>query len=212
MAGPHRHILRIGVTGGIGSGKSTACRIFRRHGVPVISADAVAREITDSNPSVRKKIIRLLGPQAYDARGRMNRPFVASRLFGNRRIQRSINSFIHPLVLGEIRRTIRRYGEARRRAVVVEAALIYEAGADKFLDLVIMLEASRQKSIQRIQKRDGLTLEAVRRRIASQWSTNRKKQKADIIIRNDGTTAELGRKIRFLLAIFRLIPGRRTHV
>ncbi len=212
MAGPPRHILRIGVTGGIGSGKSTACRVFQSRGIAVISADKIAREITETNPSVRKKIIRLLDPGAYDAHGRMNRPFVASRLFGNRRIQRSINAIVHPLVLREIQRRIRHLEKARRKAVVVEAALIFEAGADKALDLVIVLETSRKQSIQRIQKRDGLSAEAVKRRMRSQWSTKRKKQKADIVIRNNGTRTELGRKIRFLLAIFNLIPGGRIHV
>lgn len=208
----HRHILRIGVTGGIGSGKSTACRIFRKHRIPVIEADKIAREITDANPSVRKSIFRLLGPKAYDAQGRLNRPYVAGRLFGNRRIQRSINAIVHPPVLKEIQRRIGVCDKAGQRAVVVEAALIFEAGADKFLDLVIVLETAKKESIRRIRKRDGLSVSAVKRRMASQWSTDRKRQKADVVIRNNGTTAELEKKIRFLLAVVRLIHGGSIHV
>lgn len=211
MSSSHRHILRIGVTGGIGSGKSTACRIFRRHGVPVIEADEVAREITDSNPSVRRKILRVLGPQAYRSNGRLNRPFVASRLFGNRRIQRAINGIVHPPVLREINRRMRAHERAGKRAVVVEAALIFESGADKFLDIVIVLDVAKRKSISRIRNRDGLSVEAVKRRIASQWSSKRKKERADILIRNNGTVVDLRKKIRFLLEMFRLIPGRSIH-
>ena len=199
------------MTGGIGSGKSTVCRILQQHGIPIISADEIAKEITDSQPSVRKKITALLGPQAYDERGRLNSPFVASRLFGHRRIQRAVNAIVHPHVLREIRRRIRVREHARRRAVVVEAALIYEARLDKFLDLVIVVDANQNRSIVRIRRRDGLSVADVRRRMASQWSNKRKRDKADILIRNNGTIADLRRTIGFVFEMVRSMPKRRPH-
>jgi dephospho-CoA kinase len=211
VARPSRHILRIGVTGGIGSGKSTACRIFKRLGTPVISADEIAKQIADSHPTVRKEIIGVLDPKAYDVRRRLNRPYVASRLFGNKRIQRSINAILHPRVLKEIQRRIRVYEERGRRLVVVEAALIFEAGMEKLLDLVIVIETKQRTAIQRVKKRDDMNQAAVKRRIASQWSITRKRKRADIVLRNDGTAADLRKKIRFLLEMFRLFHKGRPH-
>lgn len=208
---PSRHILRIGVTGGIGSGKSTACRILDRYGIPVISADEIAKEIADSHPTVREQIIGVLDPEAYDAHGRLNRPYVASRLFGNKRIQRSINAILHPRVLKEIRRRIRIHERAGRRVVVVEAALVFEAGVENILDLVIVIETKQLTAIRRVQERDNMTPGAVRRRMASQWSNARKREKADILLRNDGTVADLRKKIRFLLEIFELLRKGRPH-
>jgi len=206
-----RHILRIGVTGGIGSGKSTACHILKKHGIPVISADEIAKQIADSRPIVRKQIIGVLGPNAYDVRGRLNRSYVASRLFGNKRIQRSINAVLHPRVLIEIRRRIRSHEKTGHRAVVVEAALIFEAGMEELLDLVIVVETKQRTAIQRVQKRDTMSRAAVRRRIASQWSVTRKREKADIVLRNDGTVADLRKKIQFLLEMVRLIRKGRPN-
>jgi len=211
VAGSPNHILRIGVTGGIGSGKSTVCRILKQHGIPVISADEIAKEITDSHPPVRKKIIAVLGPQAYDAQGRLNRPYVASRLFGHRRVQRAVDAIVHPHVLREIQRRIRILAKVGQRVVVVEAALIYEARVDRFLDLVVVVDAVHKRTIRRIRKRDGLSAAEVRRRIASQWNNRRKRDKADILIRNDGTIADLRKKVRFLLKMVRLMPKGSLH-
>ena len=106
MAGK-THFLAIGVTGGIGSGKTEVCRIFGRLGVPILSADAIAKEISNYDPRVKELLKRLLGPRAYTSDGVLDRSFVASRVFTNKAVQRKVNAIIHPRVEEEVEREFR---------------------------------------------------------------------------------------------------------
>ncbi len=204
-------MLKIGVTGGIGSGKSTVCRMFARHGIPVLSADQIARELIDTNPVVRKQVVRLLGPLAYRGKGKLDRSYVAARVFASRRIQRAINRITHPRVLKEIAAAFRALERKGHDIAVVEAALIFEAGMDESLDAVIVVDADRRTRIRRIQQRDGASAAEVRRRMAAQWSSRQKTDRADIVVTNNGTKRDLQKKMQFLLKTLRLIARSGTH-
>jgi dephospho-CoA kinase len=192
LASTNKHILKIGVTGGIGSGKTVVCDIFARFGVPVLHSDEVAKELTQSNTAIRKKLITFLGTEAYLSDGTLNRQFVASKIF----------SVIHPQVEKERERRIKELMKQGHRLFIVEAALIYEAELDKKLDAVVVVDAEESTRIARVRKRDAVPEENVRARIHAQLDVNTKLEKADYVIHNNDTLEDLESKVRFLYTLF----------
>ncbi|MBM4161841.1 MAG: dephospho-CoA kinase [Ignavibacteria bacterium] len=202
-------MLRIGVTGGIGSGKSFVCSAFARLGVPVLSADLLAKELMHNDPALRRKVLALLGSSAYDSDGSLNRQSVAAKIFSNETLRARINAAVHPRVVHQLDRQLGKLEREGRSMAIVEAALIYEAGYDKRLDVVVVVDANERVRIQRLMDRDKMTADEVRRRIRSQWSTAQKAEKADYVIRNNGSLEELETNVRFLHSLFTLISGKR---
>ena len=197
-----RRFIAIGITGGIGSGKTEVCKIFERMGVPVLSADSIAKEISNYDPRVKQLLVKLLGPQAYTSEGVLDRPFVASKVFSSESVQKKINAIIHPRVEDEVQS---RFSEMERSGTpigIVEAALIYEAGLDRLLDAVVVVDAAEENRINRVINRDTSTKSAVLDRIKSQMDPSAKLKKADYIVHNDGTIEELEQRVRFLYSIF----------
>ena len=196
------HILRIGVTGGIGSGKSLVCSLFARLGVPVLSADQLAKELMVQDGELKMAIAKLLGASAYEPDGSLSREYIASKIFSNKSLQKKINSLVHPRVEERLDREIARLERQGKRMAIVEAALIYEAGYDKRLDIVVVVDADEGERVRRVAYRDSVREEEVRKRVQSQWSPSRKVQKADYVIRNDGSVEELEANVRFLHTLF----------
>lgn len=195
-------MLRIGVTGGIGSGKSIVCSIFERLGVPILFADQLARDISDNDPAVRMELTQLLSENAYRADGTLNRSYVASRLFSDRSIRKRVNAIVHPRVQKEIERRFELLEGRGERLAMIEAALIYEAGLEKILDAVIVVESNEKARVQRIVGRDGITAGEVRKRMKAQLDSKKKLQKADYVVRNNGSLQELETSVTFLYTLF----------
>jgi len=200
--------LLIGITGGIGSGKSSVCALFRKMGVPVFVADDVAKERMVEDTSLRQELTRLLGPSAYRSDGTLDRNFIAARLFSNKALQKQIERLVHPLVEKELERWTNDLPPQTPFAVV-EAALIYEAGLDKKLDAVLVVDADEATRIRRIADRDGLSEADIRRRMKAQWSTAKKRAAADYVIRNDGSIGSLEQTVEFLYRLFLRLAGER---
>lgn len=193
--------MRVGVTGGIGSGKSVVCEVFAEAGIPVLSADEIAKHLSAEQPSLRKHIRALLGEQAYTSDGTFDRSFVASRIFSHKKLQQRLNAIIHPAVEREIGRQIASLERKGHRLVVVEAALIYEAGLDKNLEAVIVVDAEETERVRRVMKRDAATEREVRGRIESQWPTDKKTRKADFVLLNNGSVEALRERAMFLCSL-----------
>ncbi|MEK6650532.1 MAG: dephospho-CoA kinase [Bacteroidota bacterium] len=203
MASQRLPLPTFGVTGGIGSGKSAVSAIIERSGVPVCSADLIARDLSESDPSVRRKIIALLGPKAYRPDGTYDRPSVAARIFSNRNAQRGLEAIVHPAVEREIRSRLTTIKAEGHSLAAVEAALVYEAGMDAWLDAVLLVDAPEALRNQRVIKRDGVDAASVRRRMRAQGSTAEFRRLADVIIDNDGSLEDLEPRVRFALIILR---------
>ena len=198
-----RKLLRVGLTGGIGSGKSLVAVMFKGLGVPVLSADEIARSLTETDEIVRKAIRRQFGSTVFGKDGSLDRKRVADIIFSNKVERETLNSIIHPLVLKKIEEEITEL-EKRSHApfVIHEAALIYEAGADKNLDYVVFVDAEEETRIRRVIERDGISRADVSRRIDSQMPAEKKKERADFVITNDGDIKSLERRVKFLFDLF----------
>jgi dephospho-CoA kinase len=207
-----KNILQIGVTGGIGSGKTAVCDIFARLGVPVLHSDEIAKELSHSNQVIRKKLITLLGTEAYLSDGTLNRQFVASKIFSNKELQHKVEAVIHPQVEKERDRRIKELIQQGHRFLIIEAALIYEAGLDKKLDLVVVVNAEETTRVARVRKRDAVPEENVFARIDAQSDVKKKLEKADYVIHNNGTLEELESKVRFLYNVFSLLIKEDKYV
>lgn len=186
-------MIKIGVTGGIGSGKTLVCRIFGILGVPVYYADAEARRIMEEDPDVTRGIRARFGEEAYDASGRLDRRYMAERVFGNPEKLQLLNSLVHPA-------TIRDSDEWARRQqvpyVMKEAALLFETEAFHHVDKVLGIYAPRAVRMARAMRRDGLSREEVQRRMDSQLNETIKMRLSDYLIDNDDVHAVLPQVLR----------------
>ena len=194
-------ILRVGVTGGIGSGKTVVCSLFAKHGIPVLSADEMAKEMMQRDNVLRSQLKSLLGASTYRVDGSLDRAFVAARIFSDKSLQRKLNKLVHPRVEAEIDSRFAAMGRSGNAIGIVEAALIYEAGYDKRLDVVIVVDAPESERVKRVVARDGSSAMEVQKRIAAQSPQEQKSRKADYVIHNTGSLSELESSVQFLVKI-----------
>lgn len=180
--------LRVGVTGGIGSGKSTVCRMFEVLGIPVYDADDRARGLIVEDPAIRAGIVALFGPDAYLPDGSYNRSLVAGIVFHQKEKLAELNALVHPAVEKD---SSRWHAEQEAKGVpytIKEAALMVESGSHKHLDRLIVVTAPEALRIRRVMDRDGLPEAAVSARLRNQLPEAEKVKLADYEIVNDGQT------------------------
>jgi dephospho-CoA kinase len=194
----------VGVTGGIGSGKSSVCTIFAELGRTVISADNVAHHLTERDPAVRDAIMKAFGGQIYDARG-LKRKELASIVFSDPVRRKKLDKIVHPRVFDAIGGMVSQLPVAATLPyVIIEAALIFESGMDTILDATVLVRASEEHRLARIEARDGLSEAEVRMRFQSQNRPETNSRKAGYIIENDGPAEALFEKVRFIDRILTL--------
>lgn len=187
-----RPVRTIGLTGGIGSGKSTVARILGELGAEVIDADRIGHEIYRPGTPGWRKVAGAFGHEILAADGTIDRKKLGSRVFASPAELARLNSLLHPLMAEEIRGRIEALRAGGRRSpVVVEAAVLLEAGWDALVDEVWVVEASRETAIARVIADRQLARDEVERRVDNQMSSEERAQAADCIIRNAGTLEEL---------------------
>ena len=187
--------LQIGVTGGIGSGKSVVCQVFRALGIPVYEADERAKWLTEHDPILKADIKRVLGANAYDALGHYNRAWVASQVFTDPELLRALNALIHPRVLADTQLWVSQH--TSKPYVIKEAALMKAAGDGNSLDKVIVVQAPLALRIERIRKRDPhRSADEIRNIISRQISDTERLQLADYVLENDESQLLLPQIIR----------------
>lgn len=174
---------KIGITGGIGSGKTTVCRIFEQLGVPVYYADSRAKALMTQNKTIVEGITKLFGRNAYLHDGTLNNAHIASMAFNDNSLLASLNALVHP----QVGIDFESWASKQKSAYILkEAALLFESGSYKNLDAIIMVSAPENLRIERVLERDKTTHEAVIKRINNQWPESEKMQLSDYIIVNDG--------------------------
>jgi dephospho-CoA kinase len=186
--------ISIGITGGIGSGKSTVCSIFKLLGVPVFEADTTAKYLVNSNPEIQSGLIDLFGNDIYTKDGTIDRKKFADIIFNDDFQLAKVNALVHPVVRAEFQLWVE---EQNAPYVVHEAAILFESGFYKMMDFTILVTAPESIRIERVTKRDGATAEQVKSRIDKQWSDTEKMKLADIVIDNDNTKLIIPQIISF---------------
>lgn len=176
-------MLKIGVTGGIGSGKTTVCNVFELLGVPVFYADTVAKSIMHSDLILRKGIINTFGEGSYSKMGELNRPYLSSIVFNNEVLLEKLNALVHPAVFRAF--DLWAAGHAKEPYVIKEAALLFESDAHKMCDQTVLVLSPEAIRISRIKARDGISTEDILLRMKRQFSDAQKKELADHILLND---------------------------
>jgi dephospho-CoA kinase len=175
--------LKVGITGGIGSGKSVVCDIFSLLGVPVFNSDAEARTILQSNEGVVAAVKTLFGSQAYDAQGMPDRKWIASVAFADPGKLKGLNALIHPAVEIRFKEWVQEHASAAY--VLKEAAILVESGAYAHMDSVILVSAPEALRVSRACKRDKLSVEEVEKRSRNQMKESDLRKYAQHIILND---------------------------
>jgi dephospho-CoA kinase len=187
MADPKKRPLQIGITGGIGSGKSIVCQIFSCLGISVYNADNRAKWLTNTNPEIREKVIALLGSESFTEEGLYNKSFVASVVFKNEALLKKLNAIIHPVVMQDTEKWV---SERSQEAYVLkEAAIMKKAGDSNTLDYVIVVQAPVDLRIKRILLRDQRPQEEIKAIIERQISDEERSAIADFVIFNDEKSA-----------------------
>jgi dephospho-CoA kinase len=177
-------MLKVGLTGNIGSGKTIVARIFSQLGVPVFYADLEARKLFE-NENIKSAIKSLFGEAVFSGSGEVIRSAVAEFVFSDKKLLDELNKIIHPAVREKYR--IWCLEQAGSPYTIYEAAILFESGHYKEMDKIICVTAPDEMRIRRVMERDGVTREEVKKRMANQWDESRKIELADFVIRNDET-------------------------
>jgi len=190
-----RDILRIGLTGGIASGKTTVADEFARLGVPIIDTDRIARQLTAPGSPIVAGITDLFGPEILDARGRLDRSRLRSRVFDDREQRQRLEQLLHPLIRRETLRAADRAGGPYQILVV---PLLVETGFGQLVDRVLVVDCPEAVQRQRLIRRDGEPADRAERMIAAQADRAVRLQAADDVIDNTGDLATLCSRVRAL--------------
>ena len=172
-------MYKIGVTGGIGSGKSTVCELLRDRGVAVYDSDSRAKQLMAESEALREQLIAAFGAECYNAEG-LNRAFLASKVFGNEEALQQLNSIVHPAV----RADFQTWAEQQSPYVVLESAILFEAGFETEVDATLAVMAPMPMRLERTMARDGVDKESVMRRMEHQLSDDELHRRASRTIVN----------------------------
>lgn len=177
-------MIKIGITGGIGSGKSTVCRVFESLGIPVFYADTVAKTIMINDPVLVAGVKNAFGTESYDGAGKLNNKHIAGIVFNNSAELARLNELVHPAVFRAFDEWVAKV-PANTSYILKEAALLFESGSYKMCDQSVLVTAPEKIKIKRVMDRDGVTQEQVKARMDKQMSDEEKIKMADFLIRND---------------------------
>jgi len=174
--------LKIGITGGIGAGKSLVCKVLENMGYPVFYSDQAAKILMNTQPGLKNDLIQLLGDETYE-NGELNRVYIAKRVFEDKTLLDKMNALIHP----EVRNAFQQFVEENRNSLFVfnEAAILFETGAYKTFDKTILVAAPEELRIDRVMNRDNVSEDQVLARMKNQWRDEQKIPLAHFVINND---------------------------
>lgn len=175
--------MRIGVTGGIGSGKSYVCRLLEQHWqMPVYDCDREAKRLMNTSPALRQQLQALVGDDVYDAQGQLDKTVMSRYLFSDAAHVRQVNAIVHPAVKDDFEA----WAASQEGDVVMESAILVEAGLRDTVDSLVVVDAPLPLRLQRVVRRDDVTEEQVQARIRHQLSAEELRQQADYVVVNDG--------------------------
>lgn len=176
-------MLKVGITGGIGSGKSIVCMIYSKLGIPVFNADNEAKDIINTNSLVKDKLISIFGKEIYDSKGIIDRQKLSSIIFNDKEKIKIVNSIVHPVVIDNYNKWLdinKKY-----KYTIKEAAILFESGANSAMDYIITVYSPSDLKIKRVMQRDKCDESIVITKINNQLDDEIKIMKSDFVIYND---------------------------
>ena len=193
-------MLRVGLTGGIGSGKSTASNFFELFGSFVINADEEAKKILSSNETVQHELISEFGTDIIDVSGEINKAKLARVAFQDEDHQQRLNSVIHPYIYNSIDDHFNDVlKDGKFDIFIIDGALIFESGYDVHMDYIVVVTALLKNRMERALARQTLSREEILKRIELQWPEEEKVNLADFVIHNDGSEENLKKNVKSLI-------------
>lgn len=193
----------VGITGGIGSGKSTVSKFIEEKGFKVINSDNKAKKLYLENQELKNKLIKEFGEDFYLPDGNINKSYIGSIVFGEDKESKEklekLNRLVHPLVIQDNIDEIDRLVEEGEKIIFVESALIFEINMEEAYDYIICVFSDQEKAIERVISRDKTTKEQILKRMQNQLSPQEKKKKSDFVINNNSTLEELKKATDFVL-------------
>ena len=187
-------VIRVGLSGGIGCGKSEAGAMFRAHGAPLIDADEIARELTRPGSPRLAEIVAAFGDDVLDRNGRLKRAYLRRLIFDDADARARLNAILHPAVRREIQRQTAAL-DAAHAYCVISVPLLVETGMDDLADVVVVIDCDERTRIARVMKRDGCDEGAARKIIAAQAARDERLQAAHVVLDNNRGLEELRRRI-----------------
>lgn len=198
-------MLRVGLTGGIGSGKSTVAELFAHRGVPVIDTDKLARHAVEPRQPALAEIVREFGAGLLDAGGGLDRARMRERVFDDPAARRRLESILHPRIRAAVREQL---AAVAAPYCLIVVPLLVETGFDELIDRVLVVDVDETHQQERTSRRDKVSTDAVRKIMATQATRAQRIARADDVIVNDGTIADLEREIDRLHASYLVLAGQ----
>lgn len=191
----------IGITGGIGSGKSIVAQTIEGAGHPVIKSDLVAKELMNSDSKLKDKIIAAFGNNSY-VDGKLNKEYLGNEIFSSIEKIELMNSIVHPPTTKKVKDLAKELFK-KHNYVFVESALIYEAGIEENFDFIILVKSNEKVRLERIKERDKAKVADIKRRMEFQLPDDEKSELADFVIENNSTIPDLEKRTKFVLSIIK---------
>jgi dephospho-CoA kinase len=189
-------MLRVGLTGGIASGKSLAAEVFKELGARLIDADSIAREIVEPGREGWKKIVENFGRDVLEKNGIVDREKLGSIVFSDTTKRKLLNNLLHPLIIGKIKKALKEIEKQESvPMVIVDVPLLIECGLQKYFDKILVVYADRLTQKKRLMERSHLKEKEAEARIDSQMKLDEKRERADYIIENSGSRPELKKQV-----------------
>lgn len=199
-------MLRIGLTGGVASGKTTVANLFADAGAVVLDTDVIAREVVEPGEPALAALVEALGDDILGTDGRLDRALLRRRLFGDEALRRRVESILHPAILAELGRQSADAGGPYQLLVI---PLLVESDLAGIVDRVVVVDCPVERQIERLVKRDGETRDGAGAMLAAQVSRKTRLAVADDVIVNDGTIADLAARVADLDRKYRDLAGKR---
>ena len=176
--------ILIGLTGGIATGKSTVSNMFKAENIPVVDADAIAKDVVDNDPEAYEAILEAFGEDVLSTDNTINRNKLAKRIFDDAEARKTLNAIVHPKVIDRIATEVERLRKLNHDLIVVDAPLLFEAGLDKTVDVTVFVYARQKDQLERITNRDGIDEAYALKKIKAQFPLSKKRELADYTIDN----------------------------
>ncbi len=181
-------MIKLAITGGIGSGKSVVSEILRLYGIPVYIADDESKRLTESSEEIREKLTEKFGNDIYEG-GKLNKPLLASIIFNDKEKLKTVNSIIHPVVRADLSEWLESYADSK--IIASESAILFESGFNAMFDKVITVYTPLEIRIKRIMSRNNTSYDNAKQRIESQMPDEEKVKLSDFVIDNSGNISLL---------------------